>query len=156
MTVFYVNLFLCTDIKGQKEQRHFLLIYLVKGFTTKIKRINLFLSNVTIVLILFAFQLLKVRTIISHQCFAGYYSDATVLTLNWWNTESMHCVKSVRIRSFSGPYWFQMRESMGQKNSKYGHFSLSANGNIRLKWVMFWRKLVTLSVKNFVGKKFRR
>ena len=131
MKMFHVNLFLCTDKKRQKDQGHFLLIYLVKGFTTKIKRVNLFLSNVTIVLILFAFQLLKVRTIISHQCFAGYYSDATVLTLNWWNTESMHCVKCVRIRSFSGPYSFQMRESTGQKNSKYGHFSLSANGNIK-------------------------
>ena len=45
----------------------------------------------------------------------------------------MHCVKSVRIRSFSGAYFpafelnterysVQMWENMDQKNSKYGHF----------------------------------
>ena len=46
-----------------------------------------------------------------------------------------HCVKSVRIRSFSGPFFFafglnaysvRMRENTDQKNSKYGHFLSSA------------------------------
>ena len=36
-----------------------------------------------------------------------------------------HCVKSVRIRSFSGPYSIRMREKTDKKNSKYGHFSRS-------------------------------
>ena len=36
-----------------------------------------------------------------------------------------HCVKSVRIRSFSGPYSDRMRENANQKNSEYGHFSVS-------------------------------
>ena len=48
----------------------------------------------------------------------------------------MHCVKSVRIRSFSGSYFpeiglktaqhsVQMRENTEQKNSEYRHFSRS-------------------------------
>ena len=36
-----------------------------------------------------------------------------------------HCVKSVGIRSFSGPYSVRMREKTDKKNSKYGHFSRS-------------------------------
>ena len=34
-----------------------------------------------------------------------------------------HCVKSVRIQSFSGPYSVRMRENTDQKISEYGHFS---------------------------------
>ena len=34
-----------------------------------------------------------------------------------------HCVKSVRIRSYSGPYSVRMRENTDQNNSEYGHFS---------------------------------
>ena len=36
-----------------------------------------------------------------------------------------HCVESVRIRSFSGPYSVRKRENTDQKNSEYGHFSRS-------------------------------
>ena len=43
-----------------------------------------------------------------------------------------HCVKSVRIRSFSGPYSVQMREKTNQKNSEYGHFSRSGLSDIFL------------------------
>ena len=43
--------------------------------------------------------------------------------LKWYG---LHCLKSVRIRSFSGPYSVRMRENADQKNSKYGHFSRSA------------------------------
>ena len=32
----------------------------------------------------------------------------------------MHCVKSVRIQSFSRPHSLQMRENTDQKNSEYG------------------------------------
>ena len=39
--------------------------------------------------------------------------------------EEYHCVKSVDIRSFSGPYSVQMRGNAGEKNSEYGHFSCS-------------------------------
>ena len=36
-----------------------------------------------------------------------------------------HCVKSVRIRSFSVPYSVRMQENTDQKISEYGHFSRS-------------------------------
>ena len=42
-----------------------------------------------------------------------------ILRRNW------HCVKSVRIRSYSGPYSVQMRENTDQNNSKYGHFQVT-------------------------------
>ena len=56
-----------------------------------------------------------------------------------------HCVKSIRIRSYSGPYFPEfglnterysispysvwMRENEYQNNSEYGHFSRSENVN---------------------------
>ena len=54
------------------------------------------------------------------------------------NHQNQHWVRSVRIRSFSGPhfptfglnterYALTMRENTNQKNSEYGHFSRSAN-----------------------------
>ena len=36
-----------------------------------------------------------------------------------------YCVKSVRIRSFSGPYSFRMRENKDQKNFEHRHYSRS-------------------------------
>ena len=39
--------------------------------------------------------------------------------------QNSQCVKSVRIRSFSGPYSVRMRENKDQENSEYGHFSRS-------------------------------
>ena len=36
-----------------------------------------------------------------------------------------HCLNSVHIRSFSGPFSVQMRENMDQKISEYKHFSRS-------------------------------
>ena len=52
-----------------------------------------------------------------------------------YQTNEWHCVKSVRIRSYSGPYFLafglntdrysvrlRIRENTGQKNSKYGYF----------------------------------
>ena len=37
--------------------------------------------------------------------------------------QPLHCVKSVRIRSHSGPYSVRMWENTDQNNSEYGHFS---------------------------------
>ena len=37
----------------------------------------------------------------------------------------MHCVKSVRIRSYFGTYSGRIPENTDQNNSKYGHFSRS-------------------------------
>ena len=39
--------------------------------------------------------------------------------------KAFHCVKSVRIWSYSVPYSVRMRENMNQNNSEYGHFSRS-------------------------------
>ena len=36
-----------------------------------------------------------------------------------------HCVKSVRIWNYSGPYSVRMWENTDQNNSEYGHFLLS-------------------------------
>ena len=36
-----------------------------------------------------------------------------------------HCIKSVRIRSYSGPYLVQMRENTDQNNSEYVRFPRS-------------------------------
>ena len=57
----------------------------------------------------------------------------------------IHCPKSVRIRSFSGPYFsalsissysVRIRENKDQKNSEYGHFSRS---------VFIWVELIFVS-----------
>ena len=37
-------------------------------------------------------------------------------------SEKWHCLKSVRIRSFSGPYFSVFGLKMDQKNSEYGYF----------------------------------
>ena len=41
-------------------------------------------------------------------------------------------MKSVRIRSYSGPYSVRMRENMDQNNSEYGHFLHSDISNISI------------------------
>ena len=41
------------------------------------------------------------------------------------NDHHQHCVKSVRIRSYSDPYSVQIRENTDQNNSEYRHFSCS-------------------------------
>ena len=41
---------------------------------------------------------------------------------NLYITTYIHCVKSFRIRSYSGPYLVRMRENTDQNNSEYGHF----------------------------------
>ena len=40
--------------------------------------------------------------------------------------QHLHCVKSVRILSYSGPYSVRMQENVDQNNCEYGHFSHSA------------------------------
>ena len=37
-----------------------------------------------------------------------------------------HCIKSVRIWSYPGPYSGRMRENTNQNNFEYGHFTSSA------------------------------
>ena len=61
---------------------------------------------------------------------------------NLFFLSSKHCVKSVRIRSYSGPHFpafglnirisphsVRMRENVDQNNSEYGHFSRSESND---------------------------
>ena len=48
-------------------------------------------------------------------------------------------MKSVRIRSFSGPYLVRMRENTDQKNSEYEHFSRSVSYSIN-RLISFYLK----------------
>ena len=57
----------------------------------------------------------------------------------------MHCVKSVRIRSYPGlhlecPYSAQMRENADQNNSEYGHFLHSDDLTFKCFLSIFLRK----------------
>ena len=59
-----------------------------------------------------------------------------------------HCVKSVGIRGFSGPYCPAFGLNKGQKNSKYGHFSRS--GCFLRHYKTFWKStIVHVFVKIF-------
>ena len=59
-----------------------------------------------------------------------------------------HCVKSVGIRGFSGPYCPVFGLNKGQKNSKYGHFSRS--GCFLRHYKTFWKcTIVHVFVKIF-------
>ena len=49
-----------------------------------------------------------------------------------------HCVKSVRIRSCSGPHFSAFGLNMGQINSEYGHFLRNA--------AVFTSALLSLSI----------
>ena len=57
------------------------------------------------------------------------------------NRDTAHCVKSVHIRSFSGPYSVQIRENTDQKNSKYGDSSRSGNGAVSKFIAINFRRL---------------
>ena len=68
-------------------------------------------------------------------------SVGSIFCIDQLNLFNLHCLKSVRIRSFSGRYFsafglnaerhsisqysVRMRKNMDQKNSEYGHFSHS-------------------------------
>ena len=67
----------------------------------------------------------------------------------------MHCVKSVRIRSFSGPYIPAFGLNTDQENSKYGHFPRSdgakaAKVSILASVLRRSRKLFVLSISIIV------
>ena len=52
-----------------------------------------------------------------------------------------HCVKRVRIRSYSGPYSVQMPENTDQNNSEYAPFLRSVNYNSFFTTNLDWRKI---------------
>ena len=47
---------------------------------------------------------------------------------------NIQCVKSVRIRSYSGSYSVRMRENTDQNNSEYGHLLRSAARTMLETW----------------------
>ena len=63
--------------------------------------------------------------------------ETVVIKINWIHvtrySHHVHCVKSVRIRSFFGPYSVQMREDKNQKNSEYTPFLRSGSAK-SLEW----------------------
>ena len=81
--------------------------------------------------------------------------------------DTMHCVNSVRIRSYSGPifpYSVRMRGNKDHNNSEYGHFLRSVEyirgylGHSQTYLVKFFAKQLTAksSTKNYFGKNLCR
>ena len=44
--------------------------------------------------------------------------------------QTIHCVKSIRIQSYSGPYSVRMRQKTDQNNSEYGNFTRSDSSKL--------------------------
>ena len=45
----------------------------------------------------------------------------------FYYVKTSHCVKSVHVRGYPGPYSVRMRENKDQDNFEYGHFLRSVN-----------------------------
>ena len=52
----------------------------------------------------------------------NWNNDKKMVAFSKFETSKEHCVKSVRIPSFSCPYSVKMREHVDQKTYEYGHF----------------------------------
>ena len=63
-------------------------------------------------------------------------------------SRAKHCVKSIRIPSYSGPYSVRMRENTDQNNSKYEHFLRSEDKLGRERIQQIQSKNREVSVKN--------
>ena len=59
-------------------------------------------------------------------------------------SKDKHCVKSVRIRSYSSPNSVRIRENMDQNNSVYEHF-LRSEVVLHFRWLMSLRTTYLLS-----------
>ena len=68
----------------------------------------------------------------------------------------VHFVKSVRIRSYSGPYSIRMPTNTDQKDSEYGHFSRSGSYWDFFSFFVFQfqRKYVVLVADKLMVKSF--
>ena len=67
-------------------------------------------------------------------CLLQTYHKIGVGVYKIFNSSDIHCVKSVRIRSYSGQHFLafsqysvRMQENANQNNSEYGHFLRSDN-----------------------------
>ena len=63
-------------------------------------------------------------------------------------SKDVHCVKSVRIRSYSGPYFPAFGLNTDQYNSEYGHFLRSSC--YRIKFCPQWLIFTHFSNSNFL------
>ena len=59
------------------------------------------------------------------------------------NNNNNHCIKSVCILSYSGPYLVRMRENTDQKNFESGHFSCSESASISLSLILISQSICT-------------
>ena len=71
-------------------------------------------------------------------------SYSTVLLQYYIMSEDQHCVKSVRIRSFSGPYFPAFGLHTDQKNSEYRHFSHSEHAYSIVSQLKYLKKSYSL------------
>ena len=69
------------------------------------------------------FNIYKREVISINSSLNGQQDSPFLYSQNGGTHNKQHCVKSVRIWNFSGPYSAQMRENADQENSEYGHFS---------------------------------
>ena len=60
---------------------------------------------------------------------------------------TQHCMKSIRVRSFSGQYFPAFGLNMDQKNSEYEHFSRSA----KFHCYTLWKREKTKGFLTFLG-----
>lgn len=68
------------------------------------------------------------------------------------NLLKLHCVKSICIWSFSGPYSVTMMENTDQKNTEYGHFPRYIRSNVY--WSVPKKTLVNIYDETFFQKCF--
>ena len=74
--------------------------------------------------------------------------------------KSKHCMKSIRIRSYSGPYFLAFRLKTDKNNSKYGHFLRSERDNnaeiaIKGQYPLCWRKTGFIEKNRKLKRRFR-
>ena len=68
--------------------------------------------------------------IASNSCFRA---NETNDMIEFFHSDVIHCVKTVRIRSYSGPYFPAFGLNTDQNNSEYGHFSRSDGVSLRIQ-----------------------
>ena len=94
------------------------------------------INNGFVVILLLLFFLLKPLHSFFSRILSTFQEQPLKMFWNVWVLEhqnrSNHCGKSVRIRSYSGPYSVQMRENTNQNNSEEGDFSHSENKFLKM------------------------
>ena len=73
------------------------------------------------------------RCILRNSCLKTLENQQEIVRCGVCYSRVKHCMKSIRIRSFSGPYSVRIRENTEQKNSKYERFSYSWRASVSLE-----------------------